>query len=95
MNALTDEQLWAAYFGAMPAVCKTGALRAVADAAVAAAIPEGYALVPIEPTKEMLEAAQLADGDHGDHEDWLGFQWEMGMDQVWAAMLEAAKEVKS
>lgn len=35
MSALTDEQLWAVYFGAMPAVCKTGALRAVADAAVA------------------------------------------------------------
>lgn len=55
-------------------------------------IPEGYALVPIEPTDAMLRAAQLADGDHGDHEDWLGLQWEMGMDQVWSAMLEAAKE---
>ena len=65
------------------------------DALKSPTIPEGYALVPIEPTSKMLEAAQLADGDHGDHEDWLGFQWEMGIDQVWSAMLEAAKEGQS
>lgn len=34
-------------------------------------IPKGWKLVPIEPTAEMLKAAQRAEMDHSEHDDWL------------------------
>ena len=41
-------------------VCRADAVRAYGDARAAAAVPTGYALVPIEPTPGMLDAGDVA-----------------------------------
>ena len=73
MSRLTDEQLRTEYAKAASNSSDkndhTNALRAVADAAVAAYVPEGYALVPIEPTREMREAFNEA------QEEWEDGGW--------------------
>lgn len=81
MSRLTDEQLKAAYNA--PNKGHLASLRAVADAAVAAYVPEGYALVPIEPTTEMREAFNEA------QEEWDDGGYD-SPDHQWAAMLSAA-----
>lgn len=54
------------------------------------AIPEGFMLVPIEPTEAMLEAAQEAEGHHGEHEEWLeDNEWEVT--HTYRAMIQAAQ----
>lgn len=42
------------------AACEIGRLRAELEKAKAQAVPEGYVLMPLEPTQEMLGAANLA-----------------------------------
>ena len=59
----------------------------------APSIPEGWKLVPIEPTPEMMRAAQKADHDHGNHEEWLEYDGE-DVKRVYRAMLAAAPEAK-
>ena len=86
MSRLTDDELIEAY--ALNCDCEgtrvmLNGLRAVADAAVAAYVPEGYALVPIEPTTEMREAFNEA------QEEWDGGGYD-SPDHQWAAMLSAA-----
>jgi hypothetical protein len=52
--------------------------------AVAAAVPPGYAVVPIEPTEKMKEAAMVT------YIEAKLANWGM-----WKAMLEAAQEQKT
>ena len=59
----------------------------------APSIPEGWKLVPIEPTPKMMRAAQKADHDHGDHEEWLEYDGE-DVKRVYRAMLAASPEAK-
>jgi hypothetical protein len=56
---LTDDELRAAYDGADQSTAGWHilGLRAVADAVLAKAIPPGFVVVPAEPTKAMLAAA--------------------------------------
>ena len=56
-------------------------------------VPEGWKLVPIEPTPEMMLVAQKADHDHGGHEEWLEYDGE-DVKRVYRAMLAAAPETK-
>ena len=74
-----------------------GAIAAVEDnfalAQPAPIIPEGWKLVPIEPTPKMMRAAQKADHDHGNHEEWLEYDGE-DVKRVYRAMLAAAPEAK-
>lgn len=53
--------------------------------------PEGAGTVsvPKEPTAEMKLAAQKADMDHSDHEEWLHENWP-DFKRVWDAMIAAA-----
>ena len=53
--------------------------------------PEGAGTVsvPKEPTAEMKLAAQKADMDHSDHEEWLRENWP-DFKRVWDAMITAA-----
>ena len=54
-------------------------------------VPEGWKLVPAEPTPEMMVAAQEADMDHGDHDEWLEYDGE-DVKRIHRAMLAAAPE---
>ena len=55
------------------------------------AAPEGFVLVPIEPTEDMLEAYKEADGDHSDWETWL--EWDGGdATRLYKAMLSATPQ---
>ena len=63
------------------------------DVATDPAVNGGWKLVPIEPTPEMMRAAQKADHDHGDHEGWLEYDGE-DVKRVYRAMLAAAPEAK-
>ena len=65
----------------------------VTGAQPAPIVPEGWKLVPIEPTPEMMLVAQKADHDHGDHEEWLEYDGE-DVKRVYRAMLAAAPEAK-
>ena len=56
-------------------------------------IPEGWKLVPIEPTPEMMLVAQKADHDHLEHEEWLEYDGE-DVKRVYRAMLAATPEAK-
>lgn len=63
--------------------------------AVAAAVPEGWKLVPIEPTEEMIQAANDGDREYtlrnfGDIQTV-----QQGPYDHWCAMLAASPEVKS
>lgn len=66
----------------------------VTEAQPAPSVPEGWKLVPIEPTPKMMRAAQKADHDHGNHEEWLEYDGE-DVKPVYRAMLAAAPEAKS
>ena len=68
-------------------------LYALPGAQPAPSIPEGWKLVPIEPTPKMMRAAQKADHDHGNHEEWLEYDGE-DVKRVYRAMLAAAPEAK-
>lgn len=62
--------------------------------AVAAAVPEGWKLVPIEPTEEMIQAANDGDREYtlrnfGDIQTV-----QSGPYDHWCAMIAAAPEVK-
>ena len=59
----------------------------------APSVPEGWKLVPIEPTPEMMLVAQKADHDHLEHEEWLEYDGE-DVKRVYRAMLAAAPEAK-
>jgi hypothetical protein len=68
-----------------------------ADAALAAIRAAGWAVVPVEPTDEMLWAADRApvptwEMDNPDHVDFVLFAVRRA---EWAAMLKAAPGVKS
>ena len=65
----------------------------VTGAQPAPSIPEGWKLVPIEPTPEMMLVAQKADHDHGNHEEWLEYDGE-DVKRVYRAMLAASPESK-
>ena len=54
---------------------------------MAAAIPKGYVLVPVEPTPEMLESV-------GTMEGWDGTPWEADENHInwYQAMIAAAQE---
>lgn len=94
-QGVSDEQIDALTPGVEPGsrVCRDFTREQVRDtvrAALAAfgAVPDGYALVPVEPTKAMLLAAAMVDvgpDDDGVHrlEPWLT--------ALWAAMLQAAQ----
>lgn len=81
MSALTDEQLQAAYNSAL----KHGHLAAIKEVAKSVmlyvpTIPEGYALVPIEPNDEMLRNGSGPFNEYS--------IWEIGA--IWRSMLAAA-----
>lgn len=57
-------------------------------------VPQGWKLVPVEPTPEMLMAAQEADMDHQDHEEWLEFEGD-DVKRIHRAMLNAAPSPES
>ena len=57
--------------------------RIRASLAPAAAVPEGYALVPVEPTQGMLDAAGMCIVPDG--KKWL----DQSNRETWAAMLAA------
>ena len=61
-------------------------LAANTQAPPAAAVPEGYALVPVEPTQAMLDAAGMCVVPEGKR--WL----DASNRETWAAMLAAAPE---
>ena len=63
-------------------------LPALPGAQPAPSIPEGWKLVPIEPTPKMMRVAQKAD-----HEGWLEYDGE-DVKRVYRAMLAAAPEAK-
>jgi len=67
------------------AIAEIARLRSTSKAEV----PEGWQLVPKEPTEEMLLAAQRAVGDHSDPEDWLEDEGRE-IAQVFRALLSAA-----
>jgi hypothetical protein len=62
-------------------------------AGMAAAVPDGWKVVPVEPSPKMLKAAQKADMYHGPHDEWLEYD---GADvvRIFKAMLSATPEVK-
>lgn len=63
-------------------------VRALKAHSAPVAVPEGYALVPVEPTLPMLTAAiDFALGAKLSG----GYNWDDYMRDVWAAMLAAAK----
>jgi hypothetical protein len=86
---LTDEQIERAFceaFGHRPPVIKaarqfTRAILAAASADAQPVVPAGFALVPVEPTVAMLDAAAW----HG-----TGYALLSVMRKVWATMLAAA-----
>lgn len=53
----------------------------------------GYKLVPVEPTVEMMWAAQEADMDHGDHDEWMELDGDDCI-RMYKAMLAAAPAVQ-
>lgn len=55
------------------------------------AVPEGWKLVPVEPTQAMKKAAKKVDMDHGSFREWVEEDWP-DHKRVWAAMLAAAPE---
>jgi hypothetical protein len=55
------------------------ALQVLADS-------EDFVMVPREPTREMLEAIQKAQGDHGDFEDWCEFSGSSAIAEYKAAL---------
>lgn len=57
-------------------------------AAAMRAAPEGFVLVPVEPTEEMLMASKLFQCDHSENEDWM--EWEgLAAANQYRAMLAA------
>jgi len=68
--------------------------NAVAVKAIATALtpPEGYVLVPVEPTEAMVLAAKRFQGDHDEVDHWM--EWEgVAAANQYAAMLAARPEV--
>jgi hypothetical protein len=63
--------------------------RLESELAEARKVPDGWKLVPVTPTDEMLEAAENELIEFGFHAECVG---ELGKDDVWAAMLEAAPQ---
>jgi hypothetical protein len=67
------------------------ALMGIAEALTAwntrpSVVPEGFKLVPVEPTEAMWQAAERAGlGDHGEHH-------EVVLARIWSAMLLASQE---
>jgi len=54
------------------------------------AIPDGWALVPVEPTEGMIAAAMSSDDVLFDTEDDTMFRVQHGV--IWSAMLAAAQQ---
>lgn len=65
--------------------------RRAALSAEPVAVPQGWQLVPTNPTEQMKRAAQAADMDHSPHSEWLKDEWG-GKQRVWSAMLAAAPQ---
>lgn len=63
-----------------------------AELTKARAIPDGYVLVPIEPSEAMLKAAQLEQGDHGSYSDWVDFGDAHDVEATYTAMINAQQE---
>lgn len=89
--AITDEIVHAAlteYYGGEPHPNCTpsmrAALEAVAPMLASARAPEGWQLVPVEPTVEMMRA-----GDDTGFHTYTG-TWSITPDACWQAMLAAA-----
>jgi hypothetical protein len=53
------------------------------------AVPDGYVMVPVEPTDEMCEALESVLRDHGFSHDDVG---ELSKAACWDAMIAASKE---
>ena len=91
---LNDEQLASLPKGRhMLGIVGTYGVDGYVSAQPAPSVPEGWKLVPIEPTPEMMLVAQKANHDHGDHEEWLEYDGE-DVKRVYRAMLAAAPEAK-
>ena len=78
-------------FDSLPPLCDGDKLYLNPGAQPAPIIPEGWKLVPIEPTPKMMRAAQKADHDHGNHEEWLEYDGE-DVKRVYRAMLASTPE---
>jgi len=68
-----------------------GKIQAERDALNSPAIPDGYALVPVEPTEGMMAAAMNSDDVLFDTEDDTMFRVQHGV--IWRAMLVAAPQL--
>ena len=51
---------------------------------------EGWVSMPIEPTREMLEAAKLEQADHGSYEEWIDYGYGEDVIATYKAMIQAA-----
>lgn len=54
-------------------------------------VPEGWKLVPVEPSKQMRYDAQKASMDHSPHSEWIKDEWP-DVKRIWKAMLAAAPQ---
>lgn len=71
----------------------TGYATAYARAAVQANVPDGWVMVPVEPTKEMLknvfsECGSIGGGSCG---EYVGVDWD-DICSIWSAMLSAIQK---
>ena len=69
-----------------------GKIQAERDALNEPDVPDGYALVPVEPTAEMVAAAMLSDDVLFDQDDDTMFRVQHGV--IWRAMLAAAPDFR-
>jgi len=67
-------------------------IQAERDALNEPDVPDGYALVPVEPTAEMVAAAMLSDDVLFDQDDDTMFRVQHGV--IWRAMLSAAPDFR-
>lgn len=51
---------------------------------------EGWVSVPIEPTREMLEAAKIGQADHESYEEWIDYGYGEDVIANYKAMISAA-----
>lgn len=88
-EALIGEVLTAALSAGEITVNQARAVNAALEAALTP--PEGYVLVPVEPTEGMVLAAKLFQGDHDNVDNWL--EWEgVAAANQYRAMLAARPE---
>lgn len=65
----------------------------VARAVLSAIESAGYVIVPKDPTEEMMVAAQKAQGDHSNPDEWLSDYGAEDARKLYGAMLSARPKV--